>query len=129
MPKEMTKLDEYGGTVFWAEYSDDELKTAWSTDGQGHEEAVARGPKCHVVKCTEDEAIELSRLFVREVFACPSCCHYDGKTLSLSCGDNGERFWQRALQKTQKLTIKYLRKGRVVRWIRKWVAVLQARKW
>lgn len=73
---------------WWAERTDAEIKAAWHTVGQGHEEAKARGRWCVVVECDEEEAIHLSRLFIRE-FAIPTCCHYDGTTLSMECGGAG----------------------------------------
>ena len=88
MPTSMHGLKN-GRETYWFEYSDDELKHAWSEDGQGHANAIARGETCHVVKCSENEAVALSRLFVSNVFAIPTCCHYDGITLSMYCGDAG----------------------------------------
>lgn len=75
--------------VIWYKYSDDELTAAWSEDGQGHKRAVERGDMCVVFECTPVQALLATRAFVEKVFAVPTCCHYDGETLSLYCGDAG----------------------------------------
>lgn len=80
----------YGLRASWCEYTDEELRAAWDNEsGQGHRQAVERGEWCVVVPCDEFDAISYSRLFVRHVFAIPTCCHYDSETLSLYCGDAG----------------------------------------
>jgi hypothetical protein len=73
----------------WTEYEDWEIVWAWEQDGQGNRDARQRGRWCYVIACDLDQAIALSRLFVRNVFAVRTCCHYDGKTLSMYCGDAG----------------------------------------
>jgi len=79
-----------GGTCHIHIHSKAELKAAWyATDKQGNREAEARGRDCVVVICpNEDKALELSALFHR-FFAIESCCHWDGQTLSMYCGDAG----------------------------------------
>lgn len=69
-------------------YSPDELTEAWHKDGQGHDRAVARGQYCVVIACDRANAIVLHALFLRQ-FNIPTCVTYDGKTLSLYCGDAG----------------------------------------
>lgn len=78
-----------GIETIWTEYTNEELRAAWNEGDQGHAEAVERGRWCVVIECDEYDAVSLSRLFVRNVFAIPTCCHYDGRTLSLYCGDAG----------------------------------------
>lgn len=84
----MPELIRERNTIWW-KYSDDELTEAWSDDGQGHKQAVERGDMCVVFKCTPAQALLATRAFVEKVFAVPTCCHYDGETLSLYCGDAG----------------------------------------
>ncbi len=83
----METFEDY--ELHWTRYTRGEIKEAWNRDGQGHSQAIKRGGDCVVVPCDEEEAIILSALFVRSVFAIPTCSHYDGKTLSLYCGDAG----------------------------------------
>lgn len=92
-----------GIRTIWVEYTDEELRAAWSEDGQGHRQAVGRGDRCVVVQCDEFDAISISRLFVRHLFACPTCCHYDGATLSLYCGDAGGSDIQNLLMRARSL--------------------------
>lgn len=74
----------------WEEYDDAEIMVAWgNASGQGHQQAVERGRWCIVVECDVYDAISLSRLWIRNLFALPTCCNHDGKTLSLYCGDAG----------------------------------------
>ncbi len=87
---EVETFKGYG--LHWTRYTKKEIKEAWNKDGQGHFQAIERGDACIVVPCDEGEAIILSALFVRNVFAIPTCTHYDGKTLSLYCGDAGSRW-------------------------------------
>lgn len=54
----------------------------------GHHEAIERGVDCVIVPCDQETAVLLSRLFIREL-AMPTCCHYDGHTLSMYCGAAG----------------------------------------
>lgn len=67
-------------------------------------QAVERGRWCIVIKCDEWDAISLSRLFIRNVFAIATCCHYDreAETLSLYCGDAGSG-QQGAISEARKL--------------------------
>ncbi len=84
--------DRIRGNTSWTEYTDTDIVAAWSDEeGQGHRQAVERGRGCIVVKCDQWDAISLSRLFIRNVFAIATCCHYDweSETLSLYCGDAG----------------------------------------
>jgi hypothetical protein len=67
----------------------DEMPAYWRQDGQGHQQAEARGPACVVVKCDLTDAKSLSAWFVNHVFGIPTCTHYDSETLSLYCGDAG----------------------------------------
>lgn len=85
-----TNITAGGAKIIWISYTDAELKAAWQEEGQGHQKAVERGEYCHIIPCSEDEALRLSRKFVEQVFAIPTCCHYDGSTLSLYCGDAGK---------------------------------------
>jgi hypothetical protein len=80
-----------GSTCQHNAYTKKEIKNAWYADDsmQGHRQAVERGYWCVIVRCSMQAAIELSALFVREIFAIPECCNYDGKTLSMYCGDAG----------------------------------------
>lgn len=69
-------------------YSDVQIKEAWNKKGQGHNEAVGRGSMCVVKKCSEEEALAMSRVFI-DRFAIPTCCNYNGETLSMYCGSAG----------------------------------------
>ena len=73
----------------YREYSLQELEKAWNQKGQGHNYAVEG--KFYVVKvpCNKDQALEITKWFVENKFAIPTCCHYTGKTLHLYCGDAG----------------------------------------
>lgn len=103
MPTPKTTKLPNGTQVHWYEYTDIELVNAWyDVRGQGNIYARNRGPACIIHTCTQDEAIELSRMFVRTVFAIPTCCHYDGNTVSLYCGDAG-RNYQRTMEKAKEL--------------------------
>lgn len=74
---------------YWHEHDDAETEAAWHDEqGQGNRYAREREFYCVVVPCTKDEAIVLSKLFHKR-FAIESCCHYDGETLSMYCGDAG----------------------------------------
>lgn len=77
------------GNTSWYKYSDDELIAAWDTYDQGHKQAVERSEMCVVFDCTKEQALLATRAFVEKVFAVPTCCHYDGETLSMYCGDAG----------------------------------------
>ena len=66
----------------------EEIESAWDEDGTGHDEAVERGSDCVVVKCTKEQAIDLSLKFHGE-FAIKTCANYNGDTLSLYCGFAG----------------------------------------
>lgn len=79
------------GNSYWYKYTDEELESEWeNTQGQGNIEARDFNNKwCIVVKCTISQALALTRMFVERVFAIPSCCYYNGTTLSLYCGDAG----------------------------------------
>jgi hypothetical protein len=68
-------------------YTDEELRAAWNERGQGHCEAVERGPLCVVVECDEEAALLWTRVFCERLFNIPTCVHYDGRTVSMYCGD------------------------------------------
>lgn len=86
-------LSPRGGTCTFSVYTQQEIEAGWhDTDGQGNHQAREKGTSCVCVECGHDDALELSALFVRQVFAIPSCCHYDGVTLSLYCGDAGQHW-------------------------------------
>ena len=81
-----------GFQTYFIRYTQEELREAWTGNGQGNDQA--RNPKhnryCCTVNCQdEEEALELSALFVRNVFAAPSCVHWNGETVSFYCGDAG----------------------------------------
>ncbi len=63
-------------------YTRAEIKRAWSTDGWGHKNAIS-GRDCYCTKVTEEEAVDLSALFVRFIYSIPTCTYYDGNILSL----------------------------------------------
>ncbi len=84
-----TKTPVSGPSITWTEYTDKDIKEAWEKPQQGHHQAVDRGKDCIVVTCDEETAILFTRIFIRE-FAIPTCCHYDGQTLSMYCGALGE---------------------------------------
>ena len=89
MPTHRTTRHAAGCIVHWWEYSPKEIKQAWNENGQEHTAAIERGSWCVVTPCTEEEAINICSWFVHDAFACPTCTHYDGKTVSLYCGDAG----------------------------------------
>jgi hypothetical protein len=70
--------------------SDDEIRKAWKSKGQGHDYAVERKSYfCVVVGgITVGDALVLCRAFLN-FFNMPSCTHWNGKTLSLYCGEAG----------------------------------------
>lgn len=76
------------GSIYRA-YHAGEIVAAWQEKGQGHEDAVARGHNCVLIPCSWTDAIILSAIFVRGIFAILTCCHYNGQTLSLYCGEAG----------------------------------------
>lgn len=77
-------------TIHSTYYTDEELIAAWSNlKGRGNAEARERGNLCVIKTCTLMEAVALSRYFVENVFAMPSCCHYDGSILSMYLGGAG----------------------------------------
>lgn len=81
-----------GGTKTYTVYADDEIRQAWEDQrGQGNAAARSRSHYCVVRACSEEQALAISHAFMR-CFASPSCCHYDGETVSLYCGDAG-RGW------------------------------------
>lgn len=100
-----------GGICCHIAYTKKEIENAWYAEdsAQGHRDAIARGPMCVVVKCAKQAALELSALFVREIFAIPECCNYDGKTLSMYCGDAGSN-WRATMARTEGLIVGYFRK-------------------
>lgn len=54
------RITKKGGiTVHWLEYSAEEIKQAWNTNGQGHDEAVNRKSWCVTIKCNEEQAINI----------------------------------------------------------------------
>lgn len=85
--EEFTEKD--GMVCYWHKHSDEETIAAWSeVDGQGNHHARYRGWMCVVVPCNRSDAVLLSKKFHYR-FAIESCCHYDGETLSMYCGDAG----------------------------------------
>jgi hypothetical protein len=77
------------GTTTVYKYTHKELMDAWEdTAGQGNSQARAHGTWCVLIPCTEKEAIVYSARFCRR-FNIPSCCYYEGKILSMYCGDAG----------------------------------------
>lgn len=88
---EAIKYTSVSGTIHHGtRYTREEIAAAWESEGQGHETAIERGGWCVIVPCQEREvALQLSAAFVRCVFAIPTCCHWNGTTLSLYCGDAG----------------------------------------
>ena len=80
----------HGGKTYFTRYTRDEIVAAWNDEnGQGNKYARDRGLFCFVKECGEKDAVILSALFVRKVFAEPASSHYDGRTLSLYCGGAG----------------------------------------
>lgn len=94
------------GKVHWAEYNDKELwKEMHNENGQGNRQAKEGKSMCVIAKVdSPDEAIELCRQFVRNVFAIPSCCYYDPRqdSLTMYCGDAGSN-WYFAVKSTESL--------------------------
>ena len=72
-------------------YSRDDIRAAWGNDSlESNKIARGRGGMCVITPdCSEDNALEISALFVRNVYACPECTHYDGRNVSLYCGQAG----------------------------------------
>lgn len=81
-------------TCCYFAYTPDEVRSWWTrSDCWYHEEAKARGQDCVVTPpLNEQDAVILSALFVRCIYAEPSRCHYDGETLSLYCGSSDVEF-------------------------------------
>jgi len=82
---------EYGKTTY-NKWTTDEFRDAWHRNplGQGQKEAKERKHHCVIVHTgKESDALVLSALFVRLIFAMPSCTHWDGSTLSLHYGQVG----------------------------------------
>ena len=88
MSEKRSWRDRHGCRVISTAYTRDELAEAWHIDGQGHRQALEQGSYCVVVRCTRASALELTALFCRR-FAIPTCVVYDGKTISMYCGDAG----------------------------------------
>lgn len=84
----------YSYTLSFIMRTREETEAGWYDEyGQGNHEARLRGWACVVRACTEKEdALRLSALFCRNVFAIPSCTHWDGSTLSMYCGDAGRGY-------------------------------------
>lgn len=72
--------------VLQHKYLPEEMPQYWEQDGQGHKDAVSRESACIVVHCDLDYAKKMSAWFANEIFALPTCTHFDGATLSLYCG-------------------------------------------
>jgi hypothetical protein len=88
-----------GGKSSFTRYTKEELRKAWNSGGQGNQHARDSLRSPHeftvIVPCvSESDALILTALFVRKVFAIPSCCSYEPETkrLALYCGDSG-RGW------------------------------------
>lgn len=77
-----------GGHIAWMRFTPEEIEAAWTTDGQGHAGAVARGPFCVVVRAGRWEAIVLSAICLR-AFTTPTCATWDGFTFSFNCSEAG----------------------------------------
>lgn len=92
--KWITYKHPQGYTVQFGQRSIAETEAGWhDTNGQGNHQAVARGEFCVLHPCEDKEtALILSALFVRNVFAIDSCVHWDGRTISMYCGDAGSGY-------------------------------------
>lgn len=91
MAVNVVSREEYG-TLSRNIYTDTEIRTAWlELNGQGNREARSYNRLCVVKECTEPQALALSRVFI-DRFAMPTCCHYNGKELSMYCGAAGGGF-------------------------------------
>lgn len=97
------------GCVSWFEYTDTALlREMGDSSLQGNRQAEARESMCVIAAVrSPQEAVELCRVFVRDVFAIPSCCHYDGTTLSMYCGDAGSG-WQGTVKRAVALCEHYM---------------------
>ena len=76
-------------TSHWTEYTDKEIQDIWEKDGQGRNQSKSRGPFCVVTTCSKNDAVAICQYFIRNLFAIPTCTHYNGDTVSLFCGDAG----------------------------------------
>lgn len=109
---EHARIETNGCITYFARYTRQETMEAWDNlKGQGNREARERGKICFLAPCeTRDEALVLSALMVREVFAIPTCAHWDGQTFSFYCGGAGSD-WQRTLDHAALVYEKYLNHG------------------
>jgi len=79
-----------GIETVYIEYSDGYLIKSWGMEHeQGNIKARGKGHFCVSVACNKQEAVKLSRAFVRHCFAIPTCCHFSNNELSAYCGDAG----------------------------------------
>ena len=77
------------GTCHAHGHTKEELESAWhNISGQGNLDARGRGWACIIIPCDKETALVLSAIFHRH-FAIETCCHWDGETLSMYCGDAG----------------------------------------
>ena len=71
-------------------YDLQDMMDAWKQNGQGHKAAKERGDQCVIISGIDEIcAAKLSRDFCENYFNIPTCTHWNGKTLSLYCGDAG----------------------------------------
>ncbi len=96
------RRDETKGNVrtIWNEYSPNEIERYWYKEGQGRRQSIERDDSCVIVPCSNQEAREWSCYFINNIFAIPTCTHYDGYTISLYCGDAGKG-WRECFDKTK----------------------------
>lgn len=85
---EHARIETNGCITYFARYTRQEIAEAMlSSEGQGSREAQEQGKLCFLAPCeTRDEALTLAALMTREVFAIPTCAHWDGRTFSFYCG-------------------------------------------
>jgi hypothetical protein len=91
----------------YTQYTREEIVAFWNTEGQGHKQALNRSSMCVVAPATKEAAIDISALFIRDIFASPTCTHYDGKTISLYCGNVGAYDYPEVCRKVKSLIRRY----------------------
>lgn len=71
----------------WYRYSKAEIRAGWAKSFPFVRDKNA--PNSVVVPCTEEQALELTALFLRAIYPIPHYTYYDGTFLYLHCGQVG----------------------------------------
>jgi hypothetical protein len=107
--KQMVTIED-GMTCYWWKRSRADIRKGWSDEhGQGNDHArEMAGNRYNVIidVASEEDAILLTAMFLRE-FAIDSCAYWNGRQLSLYCGDAGSG-WANLKRRVHDMAMNYI---------------------